>query len=276
MPELPEVETIVRCLRRRLIGLQVETVRLIFPPVVRNGKKSSLQRFRGQRVTGVRRRGKLVLLDFSGGRTMIIHLKMTGQLLVCPRSLPLDKHVHLAVTFRAKDEELRFHDVRKFGFILGVRTGGLNRTPEVRDLGPEPLMLDLPAFLDRLGCRRGRLKSLLLNQRVIAGIGNIYADEILFESGLHPRADVSRLRRRRLEGLWSAVHKVLNEAIAFKGTTVRDYRDSEGLEGLFQNRLRVYGREGQPCLRCGTPIKRIRVSGRSTHFCPRCQRRWTN
>jgi len=276
MPELPEVETIVRCLRRRLIGLQVETVRLIFPPVVRNGKKSSLQRFRGQCVTGVRRRGKLVLLDFSGGRTMIIHLKMTGQLLVCPRSLPLDKHVHLAVTFRAKDEELRFRDARKFGFILGVRTGGLNRTPEVRDLGPEPLTLDLPAFLDRLGCRRGRLKSLLLNQRVIAGIGNIYADEILFESGLHPQADVSRLRRRRLEGLWSAVHKVLNEAIAFKGTTVRDYRDGEGLEGLYQNRLQVYGREGEPCPRCGTPIKRIRVSGRSTHFCPRCQRRYTN
>src|SRR4030043_520560 len=173
MPELPEVETIVRCLRRRLIGLQVETVRLIFPPVVRNGKKSSLQRFRGQRVTGGRRRGG--------------------------------------------------------------RPGGRNGTPEARALGPEPLMLDLPAFLDRLGCRRGRLKSLLLNQRVIAGIGNIYADEILFEPGLHPRADVSRLRRRHLEGLWSAVHKVLNEALAFKGTTVRDYRDGEGLEGRFQN-----------------------------------------
>jgi formamidopyrimidine-DNA glycosylase len=213
MPELPEVETIVRCLRRRLIGLQVEAVRLIFPPIVRNRKSFSLQRFKGRRVTGLRRRGKLVLLDFSGGLTMIIHLKMTGQLLVCP------------------------------------------------------------SFLDRLAGRRGRLKSLLLNQRVIAGIGNIYADEILFESGLDPRNEVSRLRRRRLESLWSAVPKILNEAIAFKGTTVRDYRDGEGLEGLFQNRLKVYGREGEPCPRCGTFIQRIRVSGRSTHFCPSCQRR---
>jgi formamidopyrimidine-DNA glycosylase len=251
MPELPEVETIVRCLRRHLIGLEVESVRLIFPPVVRNRKKSYLQRFIGQQVTGLRRRGKLVLADFSGGLTMIVHLKMTGQLLVCPKSLPPDKHVHLAITFRAKDEELRFRDVRKFGFILGARTNGVNRTPEVRDLGPEPLTLGLPSFLDRLGGRRGRLKSLLLNQRVIAGIG----------------------KRRRLESLWSAVHKVLNEAIAFKGTTVRDYRDGEGLEGLFQDRLKVYSREGEACPRCGTLIKRIRVSGRSTHFCPRCQRR---
>lgn len=273
MPELPEVETIVHCLRRRLIGLRVETVRLIFPPIVRNRKSLSLQRFKGQRVTGLRRRGKLVLLDFSGGLTMIIHLKMTGQLLVCPKSLPPDKHVHLAVSFRAKDEELRFRDVRKFGFVLGVRTSGVNRTPEVHGLGPEPLTLDLGSFLVRLAGRRGRLKSLLLNQRVIAGIGNIYADEILFESGLDPRNEVSRLKRRRLESLWLAVPKVLNEAIAFKGTTVRDYRDGEGLQGQFQNRLKVYGREGEPCPRCGTIIRRIRVSGRSTHFCPRCQRR---
>jgi formamidopyrimidine-DNA glycosylase len=273
MPELPEVETIVRCLRRRLSGLQVEAVRLIFPPIVRNRKRSDLQRFKGQRVNGLRRRGKLVLLDFSGGLTMIVHLKMTGQLLVCSRSQPLDKHVHLAVSFQAKDEELRFRDVRKFGFILGVQTSRVNGTPEVRGLGPEPLRLDLPSFLSRVTGRRGRLKSLLLNQKVIAGIGNIYADEILFESGLDPRTEVSGLGRPRLERLWSAIPKVLSEAIAFKGTTVRDYRDGEGLEGLFQNRLRVYGREGEPCPRCWTLIKRIRLSGRSTHFCPHCQRR---
>jgi formamidopyrimidine-DNA glycosylase len=273
MPELPEVETIVRCLRRRLIGLQVEAVRLVFPPIVRNRRKSDLQGFIGRRVTGLRRRGKLVLLDFSGGLTMIIHLKMTGQLLLCSKSLPPDKHVHLAVAFRDKDAELRFRDVRKFGFVLGVPTRTVNRRPEVRELGPEPLTLDLTSFLNRLAGRRGRLKSLLLNQRIIAGIGNIYADEILFASGLDPRADVSRLGRRRLESLWLAVPRVLGEAIVFKGTTVRDFRDGEGLEGLFQNRLKVYGREGEPCPRCGTLIRRVRVSGRSTHFCPRCQRR---
>jgi formamidopyrimidine-DNA glycosylase len=273
MPELPEVETIVRCLRRHLVGLRVESVRLIFPPIVRNGKKSDLQRLAGQRIIGVRRRGKMILLDFSGGLTTIIHLKMTGQLLVCPRSLPQDKHMHLAITFQARDEELRFRDVRKFGFILPVKTPEAEKTQELSSLGPEPLELNWPAFLERLGGRRERLKSLLLNQKVLAGVGNIYADEILFEAGLDPRTEVTRLGRRRQERLWSAVQAVLREAIAFKGTTVRDYRDGEGLEGLFQNRLRVYGREGEPCVRCDAVIKRIRVSGRGTHFCPRCQRR---
>jgi formamidopyrimidine-DNA glycosylase len=273
MPELPEVETIVRCLRRHLIGLEVEAVRVVFWPVVRNRGGPLLKKLVGQQIIGLRRRGKMVLLDFSNGLTVIIHLKMTGQLLLHPKALPPDKHMHLAFAFRARDEELRFRDVRKFGFILPVKTGEAEQTPELRGLGPEPLEINLPAFLERLGGRRGRLKSLLLNQRFIAGVGNIYADEILYLAGLDPRAEVSRLRRRRQGKLWSAVQEVLNEAIAFKGTTIRDYRDGEGLEGLFQTRLKVYGREGESCPRCGTSIRRIRVSGRSTHFCPRCQRR---
>jgi formamidopyrimidine-DNA glycosylase len=273
MPELPEVETVVRCLHRRLVGLEVRTVRLIYPPAVRNREKSYLQKFVGRRVLGLRRRGKMILLDFSGGLSMIVHLKMTGQLLFGPADGPWDKHTHLVLTFRPGEKELRFRDIRKFGFIRGVRTDRAGRPREIRDLGPEPLSLDLPSFLDRFKGRKGRLKSLLLNQKIIAGVGNIYADEILFRSDLDPRVDVSRLSRRRLERLWSSLHSVLNEAISFKGTTVRDFRDGEGFEGLFQNRLLVYGREGEPCARCGAPIKCIRVSGRSTHFCSRCQRR---
>jgi formamidopyrimidine-DNA glycosylase len=272
MPELPEVETIVRCLRRHLVGLEVQSVRLAFPPIVRNREKSYLKKFIGRRIVGLRRRGKMVLVDFSGGLTLIVHLKMTGQLLCSGCGAPIDKHTHFVLSFRNTPHELRFRDVRKFGFILGVRTADAEGSKELSSLGPEPLALDLPSFLERLRGRRGRLKSLLLNQRVIAGVGNIYADEILFEAGLHPRAEVSRLGHRRLERLWSAVGTVLNEAIAFKGTTVRDYRDAEGLEGLFQNRLQVYGREGEPCPRCGAVIKRIRLSGRGTHLCPRCQR----
>jgi formamidopyrimidine-DNA glycosylase len=273
MPELPEVETIVRCLRGRILGLEVQAVRLDFPPVVRNRQKSYPRMFMGRRVTGLRRRGKMILLDFSGGLTMIFHLRMTGQLLFGPAATPGDKHTHLRISFRPGDSELRFRDVRKFGFMRGVRTEGVDRAPEVRGLGPEPLDLDLQGFLDRLKDRRGRLKSLLLNQKFIAGIGNIYADEILFAAGIDPRAEASRLGRRRAETLWSAVRTVLAEAISFKGTTVRDFRDGDGLEGLFQTRLRVYGRDGEPCPRCGALIRRIRVSGRSTHFCPRCQRR---
>jgi len=273
MPELPEVETIVRCLRRRLVGLEVRAVRLDFPPIVRNRGTSYLQKFAGRRVLGLRRRGKMILLDFSGGLTMIFHLRMTGQLLFGPAAGPGDKHTHLRISFRTGESELRFRDVRKFGFIRGVRTDRAERAPEVRGLGPEPLSLDLPAFLRRLKGRRGRLKSLLLNQKIIAGIGNIYADEILFAAGIDPRVEISRLGSRRMERLHSAVQAVLDEAVSFKGTTVRDFRDGDGLEGLFQSRLRVYGRQGEPCPRCGALIKRIRISGRSSHFCPRCQRR---
>jgi formamidopyrimidine-DNA glycosylase len=273
VPELPEVETIVRCLRRHLPGLEVEAVRLDFRPIVRNRRISFLKDLVGRSVVGLRRRGKMILIDFSGGLSLIIHLKMTGQLLFCPVGAPRDRHTHLSLAFRGRDAELRYRDVRKFGFIRGVRTGDAGRAPELRDLGPEPLTLDLPAFLERIKGRRGRLKSLLLNQKVIAGLGNIYADEALFDSRLQPLAEVSRLGRRRRERLWSSIHRVLNEAISCKGTTIRDFRDGEGLEGLFQDRLKVYGREGEACPRCGTAIKRIRVSGRSTHFCPRCQRR---
>lgn len=273
MPELPEVETIVRCLRRRVIGLEVEAVQLVFPPILRNRDKSYPERFIGRRVAGLRRRGKMILLDFSGGLTMIIHLKMTGQLLFCPAIAPRDAHTHFVISFRDGDGELRFRDVRKFGFVKAVKTGDEARTRELRDLGPEPLALSLASFLGRFRGRSGRLKSLLLNQRAIPGIGNIYADEILFRARLDPRLQVSRLGPRRLERLWTAVREVLKEAIRFRGTTVRDYRDGEGLEGHFQDRLKAYGRAGKPCPRCGTVIRRVKVSGRSTHFCPRCQRR---
>jgi formamidopyrimidine-DNA glycosylase len=273
MPELPEVETIVRCLRPLLHGLAVRSVKLLFPQIVREPVFFPLETLVGRRIRGLRRRGKMILMDFSGGRTLLIHLKMTGQLIFCVPSPVPDKHTHLVLGFRRSTRELRFRDVRKFGFIRAVPTAEADHARELAPLGPEPLELDKSAFLERLRGRRGRLKGLLLNQKVFAGIGNIYADEILYEAGLHPLAEVSRLGRRRLEKLQAAVTAVLAEAIVFKGTTVRDFRDGLGLEGLFQNRLQVYGREGEPCRRCGGRIRLIRLSGRSTHFCPRCQRR---
>ncbi|MGB7296603.1 MAG: bifunctional DNA-formamidopyrimidine glycosylase/DNA-(apurinic or apyrimidinic site) lyase [Candidatus Aminicenantales bacterium] len=273
MPELPEVETIVRCLRPHLCGLQVRSVLALFPPIVRDPGLCPPEQIVNRRVSGLRRRGKMILVDFSGGLTLIIHLKMTGQLVFCGQNTLPDKHTHFVVRFRGSRRELRFRDVRKFGFIRLVRTAELEGTRELCLLGPEPLGLDRSAFIEHLRGRRGRLKSLLLNQRVLAGIGNIYADEILYEACLHPQTDVSRLGRRRLERLWVAVSKILTEAIAFKGTTVRDFRDGFGVVGSFQNRLRVYGREGELCPRCGSRLRRIRLSGRSAHFCPCCQRR---
>jgi formamidopyrimidine-DNA glycosylase len=214
----------------------------------------------------------MILIDCSGGRTLVFHLKMTGQLWMCRPSLPHDKHTHFIISFRGTGRELRFRDVRKFGFVLGLRTADVVRARELSGLGPEPLELDRNSFYQLFAGRRGRLKSLLLNQKIIAGIGNIYADEILFAARLHPRAEASRLRRRELDRLGTAVPLILEKAIRFKGTSVRDYRDGDGLEGLFQNYLRVYGREEQPCPRCGAKIRRIRIAGRSSFFCPLCQK----
>ena len=272
MPELPEVETIVRCLRPHLTGLTVKSVDLRCAKLLRNTNSAVLERLRGKRMLGLNRRGKIIRLDLSGGLTLFFHLKMTGQLLFCRRDAPRDKHTHFVVSFENIQKELRFRDIRKFGFILLLKTREAERTAELRNLGPEPLGLDLPSFLGILQSRRGRLKSLLLNQGFIAGIGNIYADEILFESGIHPLTDVSLLRLKDREKLWKAIPLILARAIKHRGTSIRDFRDGDGLEGGFQDFLCVYGRESLPCPRCGAAIKRLRIGGRSSFFCPRCQR----
>lgn len=273
MPELPEVETIVRCLRPRLTGLRIERLRILLPALVREGERPDFEGLAGTRITGLRRRGKMILIDCSGGRSLLFHLKMTGRLLLCPKKTPPDRHTHLIVSFRQGGRDLRFRDVRKFGFVRLVETLRAAEAPEMRRLGPEPFDLDAAGFRCLLVGRRGRIKPLLLNQNLIAGIGNIYADEILFASGIHPQSRVQNLSLQSLLRLGRAVPLILEEAIRFKGTTVRDYRDGEGLEGAFQNHLCVYGREALSCPRCGRAIRRIRISGRSSFFCPRCQRR---
>ncbi len=272
MPELPEVETIVRCLRPHLVGRRVKSFRILYPPLLRLDVGAAPAQLMEKRVIGLHRRGKMILMDFSGGRSLLFHLKMTGQLFLCPRKIPEDKHTRLVMSFQGLAEDLRFRDVRKFGFVRAAETSRIEAAPELRSLGPEPLELEPERFLALIRGRPGRLKSFLLNQSAVAGIGNIYADEILFEARLHPQSDVCRLNRRKIDRLQAATRLILTEAIRCRGTSVRDYRDGIGREGDFQRRLRVYGRESLPCLRCGAKIRRIRLSGRSSFFCPRCQR----
>lgn len=217
----------------------------------------------------------MILLDCSGGLSFVFHLKMTGQLVFCPAGDPRDKHTHLSIAFKDSPSELRFRDIRKFGFVLAVPTSTAGSTPELIGLGPEPLTLGFESFRRAFVGRAGRIKARLLDQAILAGIGNIYADEILFEAGIHPEADISRLGSDSWRGLWSGVRAVLRRAIRYRGTTLRDYRDGDGERGGFQTRLRVYGREGLACPRCRAAIRRIRVSGRSSYFCPRCQRKRT-
>lgn len=272
MPELPEVETIAQSLSLKLKGLEISSIRIIYPPVLRNEDLSIINDLKGRKVVGVRRRGKMLLIDLEKELSFLIHLKMTGQLLFYPREEPLDKHTHFVLSFKDENNELRFRDVRKFGFISCLRTFNASCADELENLGPEPLEIKFPAFKKLFQSRKARLKSLLLNQNFIAGIGNIYADEILFKAKLHPLTPASHLGDDDLKRLLMAMRDVLRKAIIHRGSSIRSFTNDEGKRGEFQDYHQVYGRESLSCFICGKKIERLRLGGRSSFFCPRCQK----
>jgi formamidopyrimidine-DNA glycosylase len=272
MPELPEVETIAQGLSSKLKNLEISSIRIIYPPVLRNEDLTIINDLKGRKVAGVRRRGKMLLIDFERDLSLLIHLKMTGQLLFYPREEPLDKHTHFVLSFKDEKNELRFRDVRKFGFISCLRTFDVSCADELKNLGPEPLEIKLFQFKKLFQGRKARLKSLLLNQYFISGIGNIYADEILFQAKLHPLVPASHIGDEDLKRLLKAVRGILRRAIIHKGSSIRSFTNDEGKTGEFQDYHKVYGRESLSCFICGEKIRRLRLGGRSSFFCPRCQK----
>jgi formamidopyrimidine-DNA glycosylase len=271
MPELPEVETVVRGLRLPLAGRTLDGVTVRWPRTIAFPSVDEFEaRIVGRQVVSVGRRGKYVVIGLDKGY-LLIHLKMSGRLLVAPADEPQDMHTH--TVFDLSDgRQLRFRDVRKFGRVYLVDDAEL----VTAGLGPEPLddEFSLNAFRRLLDRRRGRLKSLLLNQAFLAGLGNIYADESLFAARLHPLRKADSLTPDEQARLYEAMRLVLSRAVAGRGTTLDDqgYVDARGQAGAYQEQIAVYGRQGQPCPVCGTAIERIVVGGRSTHFCPQCQR----
>lgn len=199
---------------------------------------------------------------------------MTGQFLFAKPSAPRDRHVRLVIRFADARDELCFRDVRKFGFLLCLEGEPESACGELARLGPEPLEIGFPEFAAILKARRGRVKSVLLDQAKIAGIGNIYADEMLFDARIHPERPASSLRREAAERLHRSMRKILAAAVEAGGSTLKDarYLDADGNPGDFQLSHKVYDREGAPCVSCGAPVRMKRVGGRSSHFCPRCQR----
>jgi formamidopyrimidine-DNA glycosylase len=277
MPELPEVETIACGLRRMLTGATVDRAVLHRADILRplrdcpGGKRAAgaaLRRLAGRTVRGVTRRGKYLLLDFGGPR-LIIHLGMTGQVVVARGSAPRSDHTHLVLRLR-DGREMRYRDPRRFGHACVALDGELPASLTV--LGPEPLGLSDVALARVFKGSRRCLKPLLMDQHVIAGIGNIYADEILFRCRLNPLTHADALSPAQVRALSRAVRRVLTEAIRHNGTTIGDYVTGAGVPGGFQEFLRVYGRAGRPCRQCGTPIVRTVVAQRGTHFCPDCQK----
>ena len=300
MPELPEVETIARGLASRVTGDVIESVWLgSKPEPLKSPAAEIVATLESQRIAGVRRVGKHIVFDLEPARVgrapspaksrnksrgsqpkkkaagegarptpeskaqWIVHLGMTGRMVVSPPDSEMAKHTHLVAKL-ASGRELRFVDPRRFGRLSvahGFEAGGA-----------EPLEVQLDHFVRLFHGRKTPIKSALLNQKLLSGVGNIYADESLFRAGIRPRRRASSLTREDLRRLYPAVQEVLREAIALGGSSVSDYVDADGEEGFFQLQHRVYGREGEPCLVCKTPIKRVVIAGRSSHYCPKCQK----
>jgi formamidopyrimidine-DNA glycosylase len=280
MPELPEVETVVRGLRLSLPGRTIAEVRFGKTDFVEE-PAAIAERLPGRRISDVARLGKFICVGFESGPTgpapggapdsrlcLIIHLGMTGQLTVSRINDPVAPHTHC---FFVLDDgrELRYTDVRRFGRMLLAPESALMDFKE--RMGEEPLEISAEEFCRTFGSRRARVKALLLDQGVLRGIGNIYADESLFRARLHPARIAQKLAKKQLLALHHAVREVLEDAIRFRGSSISDYVDSQGHRGEFQLRHRVYQREGKPCPRCKAKIRRVIVAGRSSHFCPCCQ-----
>lgn len=273
MPELPEVETIRRSLAPLVSGCRVESVqvrcRALRLPVAADFEVS----LRGRTITGLRRRGKYLLIDLDSPKCWVVHLGMSGRLVHRERNSLSDvaKHDHLFVSLADGAGALVFNDPRRFGLSVVTEEQGC---PFFEKMGPEPL--DQEAFdADYLWALRSRtrrtVKDVLMDQRVVAGLGNIYVSEILFVAGVRPRVRFDRLSRKRIEGIVDGVRTIIAEAIEHRGSTVSDFLDGIGRRGGYQWRHRVYDREGKPCPICETPIRSVVIAARSSFYCPQCQ-----
>ena len=282
MPELPEVETVVRGLRPILEGRTFVRVRSCAPPasivVSKTFRRAKLDTLLpGRTVERITRRGKNILLSLSGDITLWIHLKMTGKFLALPPSSPHDKHDLVLFDLEANGSQpdtahLRFNDYRRFGRLRLFPNDELWQQDGLCDLGPEPLEITAEEFAALCRNRKRMIKAALLDQTFIAGIGNIYADESLYLSRIHPSRLASSLSKDKLRELHRHIQAILKRSIKMLGTTVISYAGVDGASGSFQKMLRVYGREGEPCGACGARIVRRKMGARSAHFCPRCQR----
>jgi formamidopyrimidine-DNA glycosylase len=270
MPELPEVETIVRDLRTALTGQIVRRAEFLNTSIKESGENPPVSALNDKRLITIERRGKNLIFRFENDLSMVVHLKMTGRLLFDKLPSREEKHLHFQIEF--DKSHLYFYDVRKFGRIGIYDSSGLARHSRLSKLGPEPFDLKPTEFIKLFESRNKPIKIALMDQEIIAGIGNIYADESLFNAGIRPNTKSSKLAPARLKLLHRSVIKVLSKAIANRGSSVDDYLDGFGNSGKFQKLLKVYGRTGEKCLKCKSTIKRIVLGGRSTHYCPKCQK----
>lgn len=289
MPELPEVETIARGLKKRVLNRTFLNFWTDNPKTIKRPKSLSLFKklIEGRKIIKIGRKGKNILIYLSGGKILLIHQKMTGHLLVGkwmmvggkwqptqkgPLADPVNRFIHL-IFWLDSGEMLALSDLRKFAKVELWEEKEFKNDEELRKIGPEPLdkSFTLTEFRRALGRARGKIKQVLMDQRVVAGIGNIYSDEILWRARIHPLRDVSKLSGAETRSIFQAMRGVLTRAIELGGTSISDFRKVTGEKGFFAKERMVYRLEGDPCKKCHAEIKRIKVGGRSAHFCPSCQ-----
>jgi formamidopyrimidine-DNA glycosylase len=277
VPELPEVESLRQMLARSIVGRAFRHTTVREARLRRSVSGELASAIGGRTIERIGRRAKYLLVEVGGGRVMLVHLGMSGSLTHRGRGFdsgPFDsRHDH--IEFQLDDGSvLVYNDPRRFGLIKVVARGDLDNVAELKDLGPEPLRREFSAgYLSKtVRGRTAAIKNLLMDQRIVAGIGNIYASEILFRAGVRPTRRGGKVTRDEAGRIVTATKRVLGEAIGSRGTTFRSYRDSRGRPGRFARLLRVYDREGKPCLECTTPIRAIVLAQRSTYYCPRCQK----
>lgn len=273
MPELPEVETIVRRLRLSLIGQTIQAVQVLTPKILHLPPRVFVRSLTGAIIREIKRKGKLILIDLGPAGILVLHLKMTGQVLLEPGSTAIDRHTHVIFSFSPLNSQMRYRDIRKFGFfdlIPGHLSGQL---PYISKVGPDPFELSSRKFFQIIQSKNKAIKSLLLDQSVMSGLGNIYVDESLFQAGIHPQTKAQVLSPGRVKMLHRIIKKILSQAIRMQGSTLKDYRRPDGVSGEFQNYHQVYGRNGHPCPVCRSPILKMKVASRGTHYCAFCQKK---
>jgi formamidopyrimidine-DNA glycosylase len=281
MPELPEVETVVRGLQKSVLGHKILSVWIGKSDFIDN--PGEFTRLSGQKIVAIERFGKFMLLRLTNSEyaaseglkdaahqsaSLLVHLGMTGQIAPTAADIPFDKHTHVSLTLD-DGRELRYTDARRFGRMAYLTAELLAK--EVAEAGADPLEVSSAEFAGRVRSRNARIKALLLDQGVLRGVGNIYADESLWRAKIHPARVGAKLSPKEAETLRQMLQEILNRAIIMRGSSISDFLDANGEPGEYQRHHRAYGREGKPCYRCRTPIRRVIVAGRSSYFCPKCQ-----
>lgn len=272
MPEMPEVETVRRTLLPLIKGKKIKKVTLWYPKIIASDPTEFVQKLAGKRVVSIDRYAKYLLIRLSDDLTVVSHLRMEGKYRLVKENTPKDKHDHVQFIF-TDGSALRYNDVRKFGRMQLVATGTEKQKTGIKKLGPEPnspefTVANLTAGLSK---KKKSIKSTLLDQSVVAGLGNIYVDEVLWQTKIHPLSMANKIPKTKIKKLHDNINSLINLAIEKHGTTVHTYLDANGKNGDFQKMLQVYGHKSEPCLRCGHLLEKIKVTGRGTTYCPNCQ-----